>query len=197
MSHSDAMARSSSGPFDPRILTRPDRRLLKYYAIIAVFSGPAYPLVFLPLFFKYETLEYKFDDEGVSMRWGILFRREVYLTYRRIQDIHLTRNLIQRWLGLATVSVQTASGSALPEMAIEGIPQAEELRDYFYSKMRGGRRPSEHSAGSGPATDSGSAAPLTSTASGGSGAHDVEVRQLLREIRDSLRTAADRWEARS
>ncbi len=71
------------------------------------------------------------------MRWGVLFQREVLLTYRRIQDIHVTRDLIQRWLGLATVSIQTASGSSSPEMKIEGILQAEELRDYLYQKMRG------------------------------------------------------------
>jgi putative membrane protein len=71
------------------------------------------------------------------MQWGVLFRREIYLTYRRIQDIHLTRNIIQRWMGLATLAVQTASGSATPEMSIEGILQAKKLRDHLYRKMRG------------------------------------------------------------
>ena len=28
--------------------------------------------------------------------WGLLFRHEVYLTYRRIQDIHVTRNIVER-----------------------------------------------------------------------------------------------------
>lgn len=101
--------------FAPSAIRRPDGVLLKYYVGVAVFSGPFFPIAFLPLFFKYQTLEYQFDETGVSMRWGMLFRREIHLTYRRIQDIHLTRNLIQRWLGLATVAIQTASGSAGPE----------------------------------------------------------------------------------
>src|SRR5262245_65281707 len=92
-----------SAGFDPRIITRPDRALLGYYLFISVLSNVLSPIVILPLFFKYETLRYRFDDEGVSMSWGILFRREIYLTYRRIQDIHLTRNILQRWMGLATV----------------------------------------------------------------------------------------------
>lgn len=95
--------------------------------------------MFLPLFFKYETLRYKLEGDGMSMSWGILFRHEIHLTYRRIQDIHLSRNLIQRWLGLATLSIQTASGSSSPEINIEGILEAEELRDFLYSKMRGAR----------------------------------------------------------
>jgi len=66
-----------------------------------------------------------------------LFRKEIYLTYRRIQDIHVTRNFVQRWLGLAQVSVQTASGSAGAEMTIEGIRKPELLRDFLYQQMRG------------------------------------------------------------
>ena len=154
-------------PFDPTEIERPDSSLLKYYVVMALLSGPGVIVAFWPLFFKYETLKYRFDDDGMSMSWGVLFRHEIYLTYRRIQDIHLTRNILQRWLGLATVSIQTASGSASPEMNIEGIPEAEKLRDYLYAKMRGARGHDEHAAG-------------------GEFSHD-EALQLLREIRDLLR----------
>src|SRR5215469_15046380 len=123
----------STAPFDPFKITRPDSALLKYYLIATLLTGPGFFLAFLPLLFKYETLRYRFDEEGVAMRWGLLFRREIYLTYRRIQDIHLTRNLLQRWLGLATVSVQTASGSSGPGMSIEGVLQADQLRDFLYA----------------------------------------------------------------
>jgi len=125
--------------FNPHNIERPDPSLLKYYMITALLTGPGFLVLALPLFFKYETLKYRFDDDGMSMSWGILFRREIYLTYRRIQDIHLTRNIIQRWLGLATVSIQTASGSSTPEMSVEGILEADALRDYLYTKMRGAR----------------------------------------------------------
>jgi len=125
--------------FDPLKIERPHKSLLKYYAITSVLTGPGLLVEFPRLFFKYETLKYRFEDDGMSMSWGVLFRHEIYLTYRRIQDIHLSRNIIQRWLGLATLSVQTASGSASPEMNIEGIPEAEKLRDYLYVKMRGAR----------------------------------------------------------
>jgi uncharacterized membrane protein YdbT with pleckstrin-like domain len=30
----------------------------------------------MPLYFKYETLRYRFDEEGMSMSWGILMRRQ-------------------------------------------------------------------------------------------------------------------------
>jgi putative membrane protein len=109
------------------------------------------------------------------MSWGILFRRETYLTYRRIQDIHLTRNIIQRWMGLATVSVQTASGNATPEMSIEGIREAEQLRDYLYTQMRGAKGDHEQ---------------LAQNAEMSAEKPADEALLLLREIRDSLHRLA-------
>ncbi len=129
--------------FDPTAISRPDPKLLTYYIVVSALSSvgivPITLIVFLPLYCKYRTLRYRFDAEGISVSWGLLFRREVHLTHRRIQDIHVTRNLIQRWMGLATVAIQTASGSSAPEMKIEGVLQAAELRDFLYSKMRGAR----------------------------------------------------------
>jgi uncharacterized membrane protein YdbT with pleckstrin-like domain len=73
------------------------------------------------------------------MRWGILFRREVSLTFARIQDIHLTSNFVERWLGLGKIQVQTASGSAKAEMTVEGVLQYAALRNFLYERMRGAR----------------------------------------------------------
>jgi putative membrane protein len=121
--------------------------LLNYYVVVAAVATlciiPITIIALLPNLFKYRTLRYHFDDEGVSMAWGVLFRREINLTYRRIQDIHVTRNLFQRWMGLATVAIQTASGSSAPEMSIEGILEVDQLRDFLYSKMRGARGETE------------------------------------------------------
>lgn len=156
-------------PFNAANVERPDRALLKYYIITALLTGPASIIVILPLFFKYETLRYKFDSEGMSMSWGILMRREIYITYRRIQDIHLTRNILQRWLGLATIAVQTASGSSSPEIRIEGILEADALRDFLYTKMRGAREHHDEEHVEAPAD---------------------EALILLREIRDLLQRRA-------
>jgi membrane protein YdbS with pleckstrin-like domain len=120
-------------------ITRPHHKLLSLYLLRSVFSGPAFPIVFLPCFFKYETLRYRFDDQGLTMAWGLLWRREIYLTYARIQDIHLSRGIVQRWLGLATIDIQTAAGSASSEMSLVGLTEYELVRDFLYSRMRGAR----------------------------------------------------------
>ena len=120
-------------------LERPEQSLLYYYAFTSLLFGPFFFFPLIPLYFRYHTMRYRFDDEGVSMRWGILFRREINLTYARIQDIHLVSNVVERWLGLARIKIQTASGSAKAEMTVEGIAEYDELRDFLYARMRGTR----------------------------------------------------------
>jgi uncharacterized membrane protein YdbT with pleckstrin-like domain len=124
---------------------RPDPALLKYYILGSLLAGPLFFVPLIPLYFRYHTMRYEFDREGISMQWGLLFRRQITLTYARIQDIHLVSNLIERWLGLARIQIQTASGSAAAEMTIEGIRQFEMVRDYLYKRMRGVHTPAKAS----------------------------------------------------
>ena len=123
---------------------RPPRSLLTYYILQSVIAGPGL-IVLLPLrYFRFRTLRYVFDNEGVTMRWGILFRREISLTYARIQDIHLNSNVVERWLGLGRVQIQTASGQSGAEMTVEGLPDYEAVRDELYRRMRGARGAQSH-----------------------------------------------------
>lgn len=121
------------------VTLRPDPKLLTYYLLSAFVAGPGFPFLMAYLYFRYHTLRYDVDGEGLTMRWGILFRREVSLTYARIQDIHLTSNVVERYLGLAKVQLQTASSSAQAEMNIEGLTFFEPMRDFLYARMRGAR----------------------------------------------------------
>jgi len=120
-------------------IERPDSSLMSYFVLASLVAGPFFFFVLIPLYFRYHTMRYRFSDEGVSMRWGILFRKEINLTFARIQDIHLTSNFVERWLGLARIQIQTASGSAKAEMVIEGVTEYRALRDFLYSRMRGAK----------------------------------------------------------
>jgi uncharacterized protein len=176
------MTLESDRVFEPYEITRPTKSLLWYYVLVSFAAGPFFPILLAPLFFKYETLRYKFDQKGVSMSWGILFRRETVLTYRRIQDIHLTRNILQRWMGLASVAIQTASGNAGAEMTIEGILEAEPLRDFLYAQMRGAR--GHHDAPRAVVTAEAVASPLVASSAGA--ASGDELLAVLSDIRDAL-----------
>ena len=90
------MATPATKEVDVRAIERPDPALLKLYVLRSLVAGP-FAIFILPMFvFRYMTLRYRFDDDGVSMKWGVLFRREIDLAYDRIQDLHLTADLLER-----------------------------------------------------------------------------------------------------
>ncbi|MBK7585329.1 MAG: PH domain-containing protein [Myxococcales bacterium] len=157
-------------------IERPSPKLLWLYALRAFalgLLGPWFWFSFLPFYFRYHTLRYRFDAEGVAMSWGVFWRREIYLTYARVQDIHLSRGLFERWFGLATIQLQTAAGSSGAEMSIEGLAEYETVRDFLYSRMRGASHREEPQ----PATED-------------------SAELLLGEIRDELRALRQTLEAR-
>lgn len=157
-------------------IRRPAPALMKAYILQSLMFGPFFPFALLYLYFRYHTMRYHFDEEGISMKWGILFHREVTLTYARIQDIHLVSNIIERWLGLARIQIQTASASAAAEMTLEGLHEFEMVRDFLYTKMRGVR-------GTAPAT----AAVATP---------ENDLAAALREVAGELRAVREALEKR-
>ena len=56
-----------------------------------------------------------------------------------MQDIHLSQNIIERWLGIGTVTVQTAGSGAGGNLTIVGVKDFNAIRDYLYAMMRGVR----------------------------------------------------------
>lgn len=179
----DSQGKSAPALDDGRLLalTRPHANLLLLYGLYSLASLCLAPIVFVPLYFKYHTLRYRLDEEGISASWGILFRREVHLTYKRIQDIHVTRNLLERWLGIATVQIQTAAGSSSAELSLEGMRDHEAVRDFLYRRMRG-----HEFAAAPPGT-----APAPRRSSG-----DARVVELLEAIRGELEAARRALESR-
>jgi len=163
-------------PDDAAILaiTRPHRCLWTYYWLSCLVIPPLFPFLAPYYWFRYHTMRYRFTAEGISMSWGIFFRREIIINYARIQDIHLRSNLVERYFGLAKILVQTASGSADAELTLEGLREFEAVRDFLYSKMRGVRDPDT------------AAAPA-----------DAELAAALREVAAELRATRLAFSART
>ncbi|MHB1307465.1 MAG: PH domain-containing protein [Limisphaerales bacterium] len=177
---------------EPPVMTifqieRPHAKLMTYYFITCLLTGPLFPILILPAYFRYHTMRYRFDEEGVSLRWGILFRREIILNYARIQDTHLSSNVIERWLGLARIQIQTASGSSAAEMTLEGLLEFEAVRDFLYSKMRGRR---ETPASRSPTAGEPAVLELSSAAVGELAGALREVTAELRQLRGALTSAS-------
>lgn len=161
-------------------IERPHLSLLKVYVLRSLLSGPGLVVLLPYLYFRYHTMRFRFDREGIAMSWGLLFRREVNLAYARIQDIHLASGPVQRWLGLADIHIQTAAGSAAAEMKLEGLEEFEIVRDFLYQRMRGTH--GDTSAEAGP--DQAGSGDLTTALR--------DIRDELRGAREALEQLADR-----
>lgn len=163
------------------VIERPHKSLWHYYLLGCIAIPPLFPILIFPAYFRYHTMRYRFTDEGISMRWGILFRREIIVNYARIQDIHLRSNIVERWLGLARVLIQTASGSSSAEMTLEGIREFEQVRDFLYDRMRGVK-------------DHGPKHAIPSAAR--AGVDNADLALLLRDIASELRAVRETLESK-
>jgi len=78
---------------------------------------------------RYRSWAYVEREDDLVVRRGVLVRRLSVVPYGRMQFIDVTAGPVDRWYGLATVQLHTASASS--DARIPGLPSAEagRLRD--------------------------------------------------------------------
>jgi membrane protein YdbS with pleckstrin-like domain len=137
-------------------------------------------LVLVILFFiwvslYYDSMWYELREDEMSWKRGVWFRRTGIVPYNRITNLDLVQGPVMRALGISTLSIQTAgySGQAVPEIRIEAIEQAEELRELVRTLVRG------HPGGDG--TGSGVPSPSHLPASA-----EMQMLEELKKIRALL-----------
>ncbi len=145
---------------------------------LAVLCGIA---VLVILFFVwvslyYDSMWYELRDDEMSWKRGVWFRKTGIVPYNRITNLDIRQGPVMRALGISTLSIQTAgySGQAVPEIRIEAIEEAEELRELIRTMVR-------ESGRSGDGTGSGAPVPPPGTAS-----TDLQILDEVRKIRSLL-----------
>jgi membrane protein YdbS with pleckstrin-like domain len=86
----------------------------------------------------YESMWYELHNDEMRWKRGVIFRRTGIVPYNRVTNIDIKQGPVMRPLGISTVSIQTAgySGKGVPEISIEGIVHAEELRELIRTMVR-------------------------------------------------------------
>jgi hypothetical protein len=86
----------------------------------------------------YATMAYELHDDELRWRRGVWFRTTGIVPYNRITNLDLKQGPVMRWLGISTIAIQTAgySGQAVPEIRIEAIEHADELREQLRNAVR-------------------------------------------------------------
>lgn len=71
----------------------------------------------LVVIFGYEYLywkkfEYRIEEDGLKILSGVIGRNDLDIPLKRIQNVDVNRNIVQRILGIAQVNVETAGGGS-------------------------------------------------------------------------------------
>ena len=75
----------------------------------------------------YRRFSYELTDDTFDIRSGVFSRREREIPYGRIQNVDITRNVLQRLVGLSAVNIETAGGGST-EAAIQYVSAFEGKR---------------------------------------------------------------------
>lgn len=96
-------------------------------------------------FLYFQRFEYELTDDTFDLVSGVVSRRNREIPYRRIQNVGISRNVIQRLAGIAEVSLETAGGSsAEAQLRYVSFEEAKRLQNELSRRKR--RRSATESA---------------------------------------------------
>jgi len=104
-------------------------------------------LIYIGLLLKYDTTWYVMTDRSLRIRRGVWVIHEVTITFENVQNLRIRNGPLQRYFGIADLIVETAGGGVSAggkhggdsmghNGIIEGISNAEELRDHILASLR-------------------------------------------------------------
>ena len=103
------------------------------------------PITYFLQRLNYEMRWYIVTDRSLRIRSGVVWLREITMTFANVQGIRVSANPIERLLGLANVDVQSAGGGgsdaskARPSghlARFAGVDNAAEIRDLIVERLR-------------------------------------------------------------
>ena len=107
----------------------------------------------------YRSLSYEIQDDEVIVRAGILTKSVKHVPYRTVTNLTVKRDILDRWLGLGTLNIQTAgmSGQTGAEERLVGLPNVQEVYEMVVTELRrfrGGMAPTAAEVEGAPAVAS-------------------------------------------
>ncbi|MFG0276194.1 MAG: PH domain-containing protein [Phycisphaerales bacterium] len=157
-----------------------------------ILLGPALVLAIVPdvlayiaIHLRYDTTWYVMTDRALRIRRGVWSINEITITFENVQNVKITQGPVQRIFSISNLAIETAGsgggeqGGAVSNQAlIEGVSEAEALRDRIMARVRRSR-----SAGLGDEDDGRPARH--------GGAWTPERLDALRAVREEARALID------
>jgi len=115
-------------------------------ALLSILGYILFVIIFSEIYARmaYNRWFYEFNDAGLRLERGIIWKRYSNVPYERIQNIDIHRGIIARMLGFSSLMIQTAGYSAHPyaEGYIPALDMhlAEQLRIFVMKKITARKR---------------------------------------------------------
>ena len=86
----------------------------------------------------YRSLSYEIQDDEVIVRAGVLTKSVKHVPYRTVTNLTIKRDILDRWLGLGTLNIQTAgmSGQTGAEERLVGLTNVQEVYELVATELR-------------------------------------------------------------
>ncbi len=96
------------------------------------------PAVLLAII-RYATFRFRLDDDELMIRHGVLTKNERHIPFHRVQNIDLIQNPLHRLLSVATVRIETASGTdAEAHLQVLSIDAVDRMRERVFAGRSAG-----------------------------------------------------------
>ena len=102
-------------------------RMLPFLALLLAVDG-------LICYLRMRAYRIDLGPQGVALQMGVLSRSHETLIYAKIQDILIRRNVLERLLGLSSVTIQNAMGQPAYIPGLKAST-AESLRDEILRRL--------------------------------------------------------------
>ena len=104
----------------------------------------------------HRSLAYEVQDDEVIVRAGIWTKSVKHVPYRTVTNLTVKRDILDRWLGIGTLNIQTAgmSGTTGAEERLVGLTDVQEVYEIVVTELRrfrGGMSPTAAEAEGEPA----------------------------------------------
>jgi putative membrane protein len=107
----------------------------------------------------YRSLRYEVQDDEVLVNVGIWTKSVKHVPYRTVTNMEVKRDVVDRWLGIGTLNIQTAgmSGQTGAEERLVGLSNVQEVYESVAKELRrfrGGMAPTQADVEAEPAVAS-------------------------------------------
>ncbi|MBC1533540.1 PH domain-containing protein [Listeria seeligeri] len=104
-----------------------------YFIIIIVIL-----LILTPAVLKYFTYRYTLEDQGIRIKYGLIFRKNTYIPYERIQTVQKKQWFFFIPFDVCQILIETAGGNGKAEADLVAVPVSvvDELKDLRDGKQQ-------------------------------------------------------------